>query len=247
MVTGAGGGIGAAVVRGLAGRGYAVRALGRSRSRLDLLCRGVPGAVPVVLDLAEPVHELPEGLAGETGVDVLVHCAGVAEVASVGDADAELWRRTLAVNVAGPAELTRLMLPALRAARGRVVFLNMAPGLRAVPRWSAYVGSKAALRELADSLREEETPHGVAVTTIYPGATATPLLQQVRRDFRRPCDERSCLSPQAVADAVAGILDTPPGVCLSEISIIPVPGREVAGDNPASGSAPSAGQVPKRS
>jgi NADP-dependent 3-hydroxy acid dehydrogenase YdfG len=224
VVTGATGGIGAAAVRGLAGRGYAVRALGRSQRRLDLVCREVPDATPVVLDLAEPVHELPPALAAEPRIDVLVHCAGVAEVASVSDADTELWRRTFAVNVAGPAELTRLLLPALRAGRGRVVFLNMAPGLRAVPRWSAYVGSKAALRELADSLREEEEDvHGVSVTTIYPGATATPLLQQVRHDFGRAYDERSCLSPEAVADAIGSLLEVPAGVCLSEISIIPGP------------------------
>jgi NADP-dependent 3-hydroxy acid dehydrogenase YdfG len=223
VVTGAGGGIGAAVVRLLAERRYAVWALGRSRSGLEMLCSEVSGAVPVVLDLADPVHELPPVLADEPCVDLLVHCAGVAEVASIGDADADLWRRTLAVNVAGPAELTRLLLPALRAARGRVVFFNMAPGLRSVPRWSAYVGSKAALRELADSLREEEAARGVSVTTIYPGATATSLLRRVRRDFCRPYDEQSCLSPEAVAATVGGLLDVAPGACLSEISIIPRP------------------------
>jgi NAD(P)-dependent dehydrogenase (short-subunit alcohol dehydrogenase family) len=52
------------------------------------------------------------------------------------------------------------------------VFTNAAPGLQAVPRWSAYAASKAALRELADSLRKEEARHGLRVTTIYPGGTA---------------------------------------------------------------------------
>jgi NAD(P)-dependent dehydrogenase (short-subunit alcohol dehydrogenase family) len=65
--------------------------------------------------------------------------------------------------------VTRALLPALRAARGRIVFVNAARGTHPVPGWSAYAGSKVALRELADSLRDEEDPHGNRVTTIYPG------------------------------------------------------------------------------
>ncbi|MEO3798267.1 SDR family NAD(P)-dependent oxidoreductase [Nonomuraea sp. B10E15] len=59
-----------------------------------------------------------------------------------------------------------------------------------VPRWSAFVGSKAALRELADSLREEEAPHGISVTTVYPAATATGLLGEVRSAWMTPPSAR---------------------------------------------------------
>jgi NAD(P)-dependent dehydrogenase (short-subunit alcohol dehydrogenase family) len=86
----------------------------------------------------------------------VVHCAGVSEVAAVEATPHALWEETLAVNVTGPAALTRVLLPPLRAARGHVVFVNAAPGQQGVPNWSAYTASKAALRELADSLREEE-------------------------------------------------------------------------------------------
>jgi short chain dehydrogenase len=91
-------------------------------------------------------------------------------------------------HVTGAAELTRLMLPALRGACGHVVFVNASPGMRAVPRWSAFVGSKAALRELADSLREEEEHSGVQVTTVYPAGTATERLRRVRAAFGRDYD-----------------------------------------------------------
>ncbi|MFI6922301.1 SDR family NAD(P)-dependent oxidoreductase [Nonomuraea spiralis] len=79
----------------------------------------------------------------------------------------------MAVNVASAAELVRLALPVLRRAKGHVIFVNASPRLTGVARWSAFVASKAALRELADSLREEEAVHGVRVTTVYPAATAT--------------------------------------------------------------------------
>jgi NAD(P)-dependent dehydrogenase (short-subunit alcohol dehydrogenase family) len=90
------------------------------------------------MDLSEPVV-LPEELAGLERVDAMVHCAGIADIASVEESGPELWQRTFAINLASAADLTRRLLPALRAARGAVVFVNIAPGTRAVPGWSAYV------------------------------------------------------------------------------------------------------------
>jgi NAD(P)-dependent dehydrogenase (short-subunit alcohol dehydrogenase family) len=166
-VTGATGGIGQTVVEHLSAAGHRTIAISRSSERLGALCSRL-NAVPVVLDFTaadEGIRRLPpiERLDGH------VHCAGVAEVASVEDAPRELWDETMAVNVIGPAALTRALLPALRAGGGRIVFINAASGSHAVPRWSAYTASKSALRDLADSLREEEDRHGVRVTTIYPG------------------------------------------------------------------------------
>ena len=68
------------------------------------------------------------------------------EAASVAD-----WRAQLELNVVVPAELTRLLLPALRAARGKVVFLNSGSGLNARAGDAVYAASKFALRALADS------------------------------------------------------------------------------------------------
>jgi NAD(P)-dependent dehydrogenase (short-subunit alcohol dehydrogenase family) len=95
-----------------------------------------------------------------------VHCAGVASVAAVDDTPYAVWWEMLTVNVAAAAEVTRAMLPALRAAAGHVVFVNAAPSARAVPRWSAYTASKAAQRELADCL-------GTGQSTAPRGATST--------------------------------------------------------------------------
>ena len=100
--------------------------------------------------------------------------------------------------------LTRVCLPALRAARGTVVFVNSGAGLVAHPQWSAYAASKHGLRALADALRAEEQEHGVRVTTVFPGRTATPMQQRVHeqegKDVRRlapgstrtPSSTRSC-------------------------------------------------------
>ncbi|HKE14331.1 MAG TPA: SDR family oxidoreductase [Kofleriaceae bacterium] len=222
LVTGATGGIGAALVRVAGQRGYRVLAAGRDPARLDDLCREVPGAVPVLLDLCDPT-DVARKLGDVQSLDVLVHNAGIAEVASVEDTSLALWQETLTVHVIAAAELTRVLLPALRAAAGSVVFINATQGMRAVPRWSAFMASKAALRELADSLRVEEARHGVRVTTIYPGGTATELLRRLRGKFGRPYDAAECIKPESLAWLVLNVLDVPADAQVTELSVLPAP------------------------
>ncbi|MFI6499308.1 SDR family NAD(P)-dependent oxidoreductase [Nonomuraea typhae] len=221
LVSGATGGIGKALVNALVGAGHQVTAVGRDVGRLD-----VPG---IEVDLAEP--ESLAAAAGETSdaaaamaeVDALVYCAAIAPIAAVADTDPATWQRILAVNVASAAELVRQALPALRRSRGHVVFVNAAPGMTGVARWSGYVGSKAALRELADSLRVEEAPHGVRVTTVYPGGTATELLREVRNTFGRPYDPDLFIQPHTLAEMICWVLNTPRDAYVCEVSVLPSP------------------------
>jgi len=224
LITGASGGIGTAVARAAAESGYRVMVAGRDADRLDQMCATNPRTSSVLLDLRNP-GELPQHLAELDRLDAVVHCAGIAEVASVEETPYSLWLETLTVNVAAAAEITRVVLPALRTAMGHVVFVNAAPGLHAVPRWSAYTASKAALRELSDSLREEEARHGLRVTTIYPGGTATDLLQKVRAQFGSPFDAANCIQPVTLASVILSILDMRQDAYLPEISILPTPTR----------------------
>jgi NADP-dependent 3-hydroxy acid dehydrogenase YdfG len=221
VVSGATGGIGSAIVGMLVARGARVCAVARPSDALDAVC-AAPAVVAAPLDLRRP-EELPTAVRELDSVDVLVHAAGIADIASVADSAHELWQRHLTVNLTGPAELTRALLPALRTARGRVVFVNAVAGLHGVPRWAAYAASKAALTELADSLRLEEAPHGVRVTSIYPGGVATELLRTVRAGFGREFDPARCVSPETLAHVVASVLDAPPDVDITDISLQPPP------------------------
>jgi len=221
VVTGATGGIGSAMVGMLVARGARVCAVARPSDALDAIS-AAPAVVAAPLDLRRP-EELPAAVRELDSLDVLVHSAGIADIASVADSAHELWQRHLTVNLTGPAELTRALLPALRAARGRVVFVNAVAGLHGVPRWAAYAASKAALTELADSLRLEEAPHGVRVTSIYPGGVATELLRTVRAGFGREFDPARCVSPETLAHVVASVLDAPPDVDITDISLQPPP------------------------
>jgi NADP-dependent 3-hydroxy acid dehydrogenase YdfG len=220
MVTGATGGIGRAVVGALDARGHRVLAVGRSSQRLAELCSSLANTSPLVVDFT---RDEPPPTPVET-LDALIHCAGVAEVASVEDTPEAVWQETLAVNLTGPAALTRALLPALRAARGRVVFVNAAADAHATPRWSAYTASKSGLRELADSLREEEAPHGIRVTSIYPGGIRTELLRAVREQFGAPFDPARTVSPESFASVVLGVLEFPADAHLMEVTMRAAPG-----------------------
>ncbi|MFI7534422.1 SDR family NAD(P)-dependent oxidoreductase [Streptosporangium sp. NPDC049376] len=214
LVTGATGGIGRVLVDALTEAGHRVIAVGRDVGRLDV--RGIEA------DLAEPAT-LAAALEGLEDIQGLVHCAGVSPVEAVAESDPETWRRTLAVNVASAAELVRLTLPALRRSGGHVIFVNASPGMTAVPRWSAFVASKAALRELAESLRAEEAAHGVRVTTVFPGGTATDLLGEVRHAFGRPYDPGLCIQPRSLAAMIVWVLNAPPDAYACELSVLPAP------------------------
>ncbi len=114
---------------------------------------------------------------------------------------AAAWVEQVSVNLVAPAVLTRLALPALRAARGTVVLVNSGAGLVAHPQWSAYAASKHGLKALADSLRAEEAGHGVRVTTIYPGRTATAMQEKVHAQEGKDYDPAAWIDPATVAAA----------------------------------------------
>lgn len=220
LVTGASRGIGAAVARVLA-PGYDLLLGGRDRMALAALAAELPGARPWPVELTDSTA-VAEAAAGVSRLDVLVHSAGVGLLGSVADTPAAAWRHQFDVNVVAVAELTRLLLPALRAARGRVVLVNAAAGLVARPGWAPYAASKFALRALADALRDEEAPHGVRVTSVHPGRVDTDMQREVvRQEGGRYTAERY-LRPESVAGAVLLAVTAPPDAALTELVLRPV-------------------------
>jgi short-subunit dehydrogenase len=104
-----------------------------------------------------------------------------------------------------------------------VVFVNSGAGLNAHPTWSAYAASKFGLRALADALRGEETGHGVRVTTVFPGRTATPMQQKVHAQEGKDYDPDAWSSAETVAATILHVLDLPRDSTVPEVSVRPVP------------------------
>jgi short-subunit dehydrogenase len=220
LVTGAGSGIGAAVAQRLLERGDQVVVLARSSERADEMRADLPGVDVLVADLDRP--ESVESLVLPDSLDSVVHVAGVVELGSVAELSVEDWASQLRVNLVAPAALTRVALPALRAARGTVVFVNSTAGLSASPQWSAYAASKHGLRALADSLRGEEAAAGVRVTTVFPSRTATPMQEKVHQQEGRAYDAAAWIRPETVADAILHVLDLPRDATIPDLTVRPV-------------------------
>ena len=117
--------------------------------------------------------------------------------------------------------LTRVCLPAAagRTRHGRLRELRRRAGR--APAWSAYAASKFGLRALADSLRAEEQEHGVRVTTVFPGRTATPMQEKVHEQEGRSTTRRAGSSPDTVVDAILHVLDLPRDATVSDLTIRP--------------------------
>lgn len=221
LVTGASRGIGAAVARALAPTNRVLLG-GRDEAALSGLARELPGSTPWPVDLtdAEAVGAAADRI---PRLDVLVHSAGVAGLGTVAESDAAVWRHNFEVNVVAVAELTRLLLPALRASKGHVVLINSGQGLSARAGWGPYAASKFALRAYADVLRAEEEANGVRVTSVYPGRTDTEMQQAVVAHEGGRYSPSKYLRPESVAAAVLSAVSAAPDAHLTEVTIRPRP------------------------
>ena len=220
LVTGAGSGIGEALARRLVERGDDVIALARSPRRAAEMGEAVPGLNAVVADLADP-GELELFLAEQVpaSLNSLVHAAGVVDLGRVEDLSARSWQQQLTVNVVAPAVVTRLCLPALRAAHGSVVFVNSGAGRTAKPGWGAYAASKHALRALAGSLDGEEPD--LRVSTVYPGRVATAMQEKVHEQEGKDYDPSDWVQPGTVADLIVSVVDLPRDAVVPELVVQP--------------------------
>ncbi len=226
VITGAGSGIGTLIAERLAACGDWLVLVVRDRARADDLVRAFPGSIPIVADLAHP-ETIADAVRDADGIpdriDAVIHAAGIVELGRVGDLPVSAWTSQLAVNLVAPAELTRVLLPRVRAARGQVLFVNSGAGLTAHPNWAAYAASKHGLKALADALRGEEAEHGVRVTTVYPGRTATPMQAEVHAQEGAAYDPDRWIDPASVATAALTALDLPRDAVISDLTVRPGP------------------------
>jgi len=218
LITGASRGVGAAVARALAPT-HDLLLGGRDRAALEKVCAELPDARPWPVELTAVTEA---DVAGIDRLDVLVHSAGVVTLGRIEETPAEVWRRTFEVNVVAVAELTRLLLPALRAANGHVVLINSGAGQRANPNWASYAASKFALRAFADALRLEEP--SLRVTTIYPGRVDTDMQRSVRAQENGEYEPEKYLRAESVARAVLTAVTASPDAHLTEITVRPSAG-----------------------
>ena len=193
---------------------------GRDATRVGGLVAELHDAAPFVCDLTDE-GALATASAGIGWLDVLVHSAGIGRSNDIGAASRALWREVFETNVFAVADLTRLLLPALEAARGIVVAINSGAGFFSSPGGGVYAGSKFALRALTDALREEMRGK-VRVCSIHPGRTDTDMQRELQAAMgNEHYDGARYVAPESVAAAVRLAVDTPDNATIEQLSIRP--------------------------
>jgi NAD(P)-dependent dehydrogenase (short-subunit alcohol dehydrogenase family) len=199
-VTGASSGIGLACVRRLAARGS--RVWGGVRTPEDAERLLEPNVQPLTLDVTSPDEIAAAAETVGATVDGLVANAGIAVAAPLELVPLEELRHQLEVNVVGQIATVQAFLPALRAARGRIVLMGSIGGRSALPFLGPYAASKHALEAIADSWRVELRPFGISVSIVEPASIDTAIW---RKGAARADELRDSAPPETArlyADAV---------------------------------------------
>jgi len=201
VITGAARGLGLASATRLYRDGWRVVAAVRSPDRAMPVLREATGAtedddrlIVVQLDLMDAASISAAAKAIQEAVGApyaLVHNAGISAAGMVEETDTELWQRMFATHVLGPVELTKALLPAMRAAgRGRIVMVCSSAGVRGQPGTGPYSASKGAMERWAESLAGEIAPFGLGVTVLITGTYDTDIITDAGttddRDFSGP-------------------------------------------------------------
>ncbi len=183
LVTGGGGGIGAATVRLFCAEGAKVLAVDSDAAALDRTLTTIRENVPhaevrgLAADVGDPATALEAARqcsAAFGALDVLVNNAAMRNYASFVDATPEEWHAVVGVNMIGNANFCKAALPALRlSGRGSIVNVSSCYAVKGRKGMALYDATKAAIVAMTRTLAFEEAAHGIRVNVVCPGSTLT--------------------------------------------------------------------------
>ena len=203
LITGASQGLGRALARLLAARGYRLVLNARNAERLQEVAWEL-GAVAIPGDVSDVAEEIAKA-AGR--VDVLINNAselGPLPMPKLEDYPWDALLRVFKVNAVAPLHLTQLVLPQMKErGEGLVINISSDAATNAYPGWGGYGASKAALEHISRTLAVELEGTGVRVEVVDPGEMAT----QMHRDAIGGGDVSHLKPPESVAPRIVALIE----------------------------------------
>jgi NAD(P)-dependent dehydrogenase (short-subunit alcohol dehydrogenase family) len=184
LITGAGSGIGEAIAKAFAGAGARIALAGRTVGKLEVVAATLPSgsakAIPLQHEVESEVERGVEQAVNHFGaIDILVNNAGGYVPGRVAETPLSAWNKALALNLTGPALMTRAALPHLRRRPGSsIVNIASTLGIQPLAGTAPYSVAKAGLVQLTRIAALEEAAAGVRVNCICPGVVDTPIHRQ---------------------------------------------------------------------
>lgn len=179
VIVGGGGGIGRAIAKELSSRGYRLALIDHSLARLEESASLLKTNGPVSLHSCDITQEVnvEETMAciikKHDAIEFLVHAAGLTQVSLARETTIDVYRRVMDVNFLGVVHITRLLLPSLIRAKGRIVVLSSICGFAPLVGRTGYCASKYALHGYFETLRIEIEAESVSVTMVCPSFVET--------------------------------------------------------------------------
>ncbi|MFC8519408.1 oxidoreductase [Streptomyces sp. NPDC057257] len=177
FITGCSTGFGRALAEEVLAAGHKAVVTARNVAQIKDLVEGNDQALALPLDVTDATQVREAVAAAEQrfgGIEVLVNNAGIGYFAAVEESTDDEIRRIFDINVFGLSDVTRAVLPGMRARRsGTIVNFSSIGGLRAFPAVGYYAATKFAVEGLTDALRQEVAPLGITTLLVEPGPFRT--------------------------------------------------------------------------
>ena len=228
VITGGSGGIGYAIAGALAREGCNVVITGRSEEKVKAAAHELSAThkakiLGEVCDVREPysVDALFDMVKNRFAqVDILINNAGISQVpTAVENTSVQMWREIIDIDLNSVFLCTRAALPLMK--RGGTIINNIsAAAKQTFPRFAAYTAAKAGAYGFTRCLRDELMPRGIRVTALMPGATYTPMWQQIMPE----ASSEGMMDVKTIAEAVLHTVLLPPEANVDELLITPAAG-----------------------
>ena len=230
LVTGASSGIGEAIVRLLSTQGHRLVIGARRTDRLAMLADSLraQGGLVDYRSLDVTRREEMQAFAGfalqtHGRIDVIVNNAGIMPLSLMASLKLDEWDAMIDVNIRGVLHGVAAVLPTMqRQQSGQIINISSIGGLSVMPTAAVYCATKYAVRAISDGLRQEHD--NLRVTCVYPGVVESELANTITDPTAARAMEsfrQIALKPEAIAAAIAHVINQPADVDTSEIVVRP--------------------------